>query len=165
MKVKRIIYLLIMFSLFALGTNAQDREILQAYFNSMVRTPDYLFDPNYNHLFNDSIEERASAARRRAEEETAARRRAEEEAINSAGRRLESRFGNGNRPQQESSIGNESRQGNNYGQSVGGVGVSARVGSRKVLSLPKPAYADQTSQGTVTVSIVVTRQEMWFRQM
>lgn len=36
-----------------------------------------------------------------------------------------------------------------------GIGSSAKVGYRRVTSLPKPAYSDQNSEGTVIVNIIV----------
>ena len=103
--------------------------------------------------------EAEAAARRKAEQEEAARRKAEEDARRQqASGRVGNAFGNSNRQQQGSGQGNASSgQGNSQGQGVGGVGTSARVGSRTVLSLPKPDYTDKTSQGTVTVSIVVNK--------
>lgn len=41
---------------------------------------------------------------------------------------------------------------------LGGIINSAKVGSRTVISLPKPVYSDQSSEGTVVVNIVVNAQ-------
>ena len=103
--------------------------------------------------------EAEAAARRQAEQEEAARRKAEEDARRQrTSGRVNNAFGNSNSRQQGSGQGNASSgQGDNRGSGAGGVGADARVGSRKVLSLPKPAYTDQTSQGTVTVAIVVNK--------
>lgn len=48
---------------------------------------------------------------------------------------------------------------NNYlSRGIGGVSISASVGSRSVVSLPKPQYSDTTSEGTVVVVVVVNSE-------
>ena len=74
-------------------------------------------------------------------------------------------FGKGKNQNSSGNTSGQGSQGNSNGNGVnghtngnGGVSNSASVGSRRVMSLPKPAYTDQTSEGTVVVNIVVNAQ-------
>lgn len=101
-------------------------------------------------------------ARRKAEEE---RKRQEAEAAARAAHKVGGAFGkardNGNRGNttgdgaQGVETGNAA-QGATTG--VGGTGTVASVGNRTATYLAKPAYPDNTSSGTVVVSIVVNRE-------
>ena len=93
-------------------------------------------------------------AERKAREEAARRRAAEEKARQeaaaaAANSRVSGAFGGG----QGSPTGNAN---DGAPTGTGGMGsAQAKVGSRRVIYLPKPAYADQTTQGTIVVSIIV----------
>ena len=101
-------------------------------------------------------------AKRKAEE---ARKKAEAEAAAKAADKVGGAFGkargNGNRGEttgtgvQGVETGN-ANQGATSG--VGGTGTEAHVGNRTAIYLAKPAYPDNTSSGTVVVSIIVNKE-------
>lgn len=101
-------------------------------------------------------------AKRKAEE---ARKKAEAEAAAKAADQVGGAFGkargNGNRGETTGNGVQGVETGNSdHGATsgVGGTGTEAHVGNRKAVYLAKPAYPDNTSQGTVVVSIVVNKE-------
>lgn len=103
-------------------------------------------------------------AKRKAEAEAqaaaAARKKAQEEAAAKANSRMGG-FGNSGKPNNSGNGQGQGQQGNvsgngTTGQAQGPGDANGQYsGSRKVLSLPKPAYPDKTSEGTVTIKIIV----------
>ena len=99
-------------------------------------------------------------AKRKAEEE--ARKKREADAAAAANSKIGGAFGKAGTAGNSGNTQGNGSQGSTNGNAdngattgVGGVGSSYAVGSRKATYLAKPDYADQTSEGTIVVAIVV----------
>ena len=111
----------------------------------------------------------AEEAKRKAEEEAKAKKAAEEKARADAAKaaassKMSGAFGNNGNPGSSGNTSGTGSQGSRTGNSnvggtkgTGGTGTasSAVVGNRTPTYLAKPSYSDQTSEGTVVVSITV----------
>ena len=111
----------------------------------------------------------AEEAKRKAEEEAKAKKAAEEKARADAAKaaassKMSGAFGNNGNAGSSGNTSGTGSQGSRTGNSnvggtkgTGGTGTasSAVVGNRTVRYLAKPSYSDQTSEGTVVVSITV----------